>query len=472
MNFQVHILSDVMENANLTERSSKRVNEMQQVSSRLSKELREISKEEERQRLLNALSESETRNTELEVALAKLAREQDRMALFERERVLKRAQVAQATAALVYEANWARNRMGSEMRQTKLRAMVFNDPIPPPVSAPQFSVPEIVSAPSIPRLSTSAALKQSGVKSRRSSTGQSVATTVKADAGQLNVPQTIPAPNTLPPQISQPLSPSRPEESSSISPTVPDEPGITELVTSAAANVYGTLMSSYNSYTNTSPVSNQARNFPAETAIPTVLQDSAYVEEKRPSVKSKIASTPPLPDQRKQGPSMKFGPKVGELLPPRSPEDTSLKVRTIRNSTKGEWTNPQLLTEAEVTITMLLQERDEILWNNKSLLGKVFGVPLGTDMASSSVKPEWIELEEFWIQKAAKLSSSERGKKQEKIPIDSLIAEKAGVSANVLTDDKIEEEKVPEEKSPPVAAAPPEPGGEAPKKKKNGCVIM
>jgi hypothetical protein len=161
---------------------------------------------------------------------------------------------------------------------------------------------------------------------------------------------------------------------------------------------------------------------------------------------------------------MKFGPKVSELLPPRSPEDTSLKVRTIRNSIKGEWTNPQLLTEAEVTITMLIQERDEILWNNKSLLSKVFGVPLGTDMASSSVTPEWIELEEFWIQKAAKLSSPESAKKQDKISVESLIAQKAGVSAKVLTDEKIEEERFPEEKSPAATAAP--------KKKKNGCVIM
>ena len=64
-------------------------------------------------------------------------------------------------------------------------------------------------------------------------------------------------------------------------------------------------------------------------------------------------------------------------------------------------------------------------------------------------------------------------KRPEKVPIDSLIAENAGIDKTVLeagpevgTGEKTQE-------NPPQQPAPPpvEPGG-LPKKKKNGCVIM
>ena len=464
-----------MENANMTARSSQRLNEMKDVSSRLQKELREISKEEERQKLLDALSDSQTKNAELEKALAELAREQDRIALFERERVLKRAQVAQATAALVYEANWARNRMESEMRQAKLRAMVFNDPLPPPIQPGPATISEIISAPSVAPPMLKSGMKESAGDSRRSSNTQSVGSTVKTTVETpVGLPPTVDVRRNPPPAvITTPAVPVvHQDESFSLSPTIPDEPGITDLVSSAAVNVFSTLMSSYNEYTATAPTNS---NIPVPDSVvnPVNQITNTSNDKQRPVVKSRIASTPPLPDQRTTQSSVKFGPKVSSYLPPRSPEDTSLKVRAIRNSSKGEWTNPQLLTEAEVTMTMLMQERDELFWTNKLLLEKIFGLPDGTHMPPVNPKFEWIELEEFWIQKAAKLGPSDTAKKHEKISIDSLIAEKAGVDSKVLTDggdvgaEKNEVEKPPE---PVPVAQPAEPGG--PKKKKNGCVIM
>ena len=97
----------------------------QGVTDRLAVERQEVEREMDRQQLLDELSSSRQENNKLEVALAKLAREQDRIALVERERVLKRAQIAQATAILVQEANWAKNRMESEMRMAKQRALMF-----------------------------------------------------------------------------------------------------------------------------------------------------------------------------------------------------------------------------------------------------------------------------------------------------------------------------------------------------------
>jgi hypothetical protein len=456
---------DVMDNAPLRERSSRRIGELEEVSTRLSKELMEIRKEEERQTLLNALSDSETRNTELEIALAKLAREQDRVALFERERVFKRAQVAQATAALVYEANWARNRMESEMRQAKLRAMVFNESEPIPPAFPSPSIPEVLTAPPVAGSSPTAILRQAAKDSRRSSTGhQSVATTVKLDGVNKTPPLPFPSnhprsPTNIPPghDFSQPYFP----QDSSASPTIPDEPGITELVSSAAANVFGTLMNSYTAITS------PGRARLDSGSVPLILSVDSPSEEKRQV--PKIASTPPLPDQKSLGKTSRYGPKVAAYLPPRSPDDSnSLKVlRCIRNSTKGEWTNPQLLTEAQVTMTMQSQERDEMLWTNKSLIENVFGVPNASHMVRSVVvKPEWVELEEVWIQKAAKI----RNENKQIVGVDSLIAEKAGVDRKLLLGEIEEKERVGE--ATPIAVAPEPPDQSTIKKKKKGCVVM
>jgi hypothetical protein len=468
-----------MDNAPLTDRSSRRIGELTEVSSRLKKELMEIAKEEERQTLLNALSESQTRNTDLEIALAKLAREQDRVALFERERVLKRAQVAQATAALVYEANWARNRMESEMRQAKLRAMVFNNSDSSPPSLPGPSIPEILTAVPVVGSSPTALLKKVSQDSRRSSTGQSVATTVKLDernkTPQLPFPPVRPqSPGPNPPALDvsqqEVFQQVIPKDTSSISPTIPDEPGITELVSSAAANVFGTIMNSYTSMTSPSATRSESISLPLTTAP--LDSHTRPSDEKRRQI-PKIASTPPLPDQQQVGRPSRFGPKVGAYLPPQSSETNTLKVvRTIRNSTKGEWTNPQLLTEAEVTMTMQSQARDELLWTNKSLIMNVFGVP-NSMQRSVDVKPEWIELEELWIQKAAKIGPGDKTKQI--VGVDSLIAEKTGVDRKVLVGESEVGEMKSDEDVKPTPVAPTTEAGEEPtttKKKKNGCVIM
>lgn len=468
-----------MDNAPLTDRGTRRIGELTEVSSRLKKELMEIAKEEERQTLLNALSESQTRNTDLEIALAKLAREQDQIALFERERVLKRAQVAQATAALVYEANWARNRMESEMRQAKLRAMVFNNSDSSPPSLPGPSIPEILTAVPVVGTSPTALLKKVSQDSRRSSTGQSVATTVKLDESNKSphlpfppVRPQSPGPNPPALEVSQQevFQQVIPKDTSSISPTIPDEPGITELVSSAAANVFGTIMNSYTSMTSPSATRSESMSLPFTTAP--LDSHTRPADEKRRQI-PKIASTPPLPDQQQVGKLSRFGPKVGAYLPPQSPETNTLKlVRTIRNSTKGEWTNPQLLTEAEVTMTMQSQERDELLWTNKSLIMNVFGVP-NSMQRSVEVKSEWIELEELWIQKAAKIGPGDKTKQI--VGVDSLIAEKTGVDRKVLVGESEVEEKEPDGDVKPTSVALVAEAGEQPtttKKKKDGCVIM
>lgn len=118
-------------NFNNSESASENRDRWKDLRECLSKEREEIESELERQRLLDQLSASRSRNHELETALAQLAREQDRLSLIERERVLKRAQIAQATSVLVQEANWAKNRMEAEMKLAKQRAMMFPETVAP-----------------------------------------------------------------------------------------------------------------------------------------------------------------------------------------------------------------------------------------------------------------------------------------------------------------------------------------------------
>jgi hypothetical protein len=243
--------------------------------------------------------------------------------------------------------------------------------------------------------------------------------------------------------------------------------------------VFGSFMESYTAYKNQADVTPRKSTLPLPATQAFVPSEGAKpAGNSSLSPKSRIASTPPLPDQQRVFAGRLGGPKVGSLLPPRSPsEDTSLKVRKIQNSSKGEWTNPQLLTEAEVTMTITTQERDEMLWSKKSLLSSVHGLPndKSNDMCGSpTISSAWIELEELWIQRAVgKVDLLQGTNRPEKVPIDSLIAENAGIDKTVLeagpevgTGEKTQE-------SPPQQPAPPpvEPGG-PPKKKKNGCVIM
>ena len=128
-------------------------------------------------------------------------------------------------------------------------------------------------------------------------------------------------------------------------------------------------------------------------------------------------------------------------------------------------------------MTMTTQERDEMLWSKKSLLSSIHGLPndKSNDMGGSpTISSAWIELEELWVQRAVgKVDLLQGIKRPEKVPIDSLIAENAGIDKTVL---EAGPEVGPGEKTqenPPQQPAPPpvEPGG-PPKKKKNGCVIM
>jgi hypothetical protein len=310
-----------------------------EMSSRLEHELKELAKEEERQKLLDALSESNSRNTELEIALAKLARDQDRIAILERERILKRAQVAQATAAIVHEANWARTRMESEMRQTKLRAMVFPEPVP---LSPQHIFPEaITTAP--PVMSSSAIIREAKEKQTSSRHDQPShisppsiehpSTSFHGESVSSSKQSEIPVENSP----REPPTQIQPQPSTLPAPVVNPQQDISDIVSAAATSVLDNLTSYVRASfptENSNQVGEKVSYLPDE---PKEKPVSPHIIEFAPTIQPNVPATmPPLPAQE---------PRIQRQLLKSPPIASTPKasLKTIPDSSsKGLWTNSQL----------------------------------------------------------------------------------------------------------------------------------
>ena len=339
------------------------------VSDRISNEREELNREAERQRLLDDLSFASQRNRELETAVAKLAREQDRLVLVERERIFKRAQAAQATAALVHEATWAKNRMENEMRLAKQRAALFPETvIPGSLGAASSAGTSNVSRPV--RVSLPPAVRE-----------------MASQASQKNIP-----------------APEKEE--------IPEEDaGVASMV----ANVYTSAMGAFFSNpikdvilkasARSTPLRTPAEPTPNIPVAPTANSVEPFVVPAAPVV----AADPPIPRASTEVPTiiptliatLPTIPKVGSILPAKqTPKEVR---RTVNRAGKGEWTSQELLDEAQLRMASAVSEQVEFLQSQREIMVLLFGLPKETRPGPvPTLDPGWLEMEAAWIEAVSK----------------------------------------------------------------------
>jgi hypothetical protein len=420
-----------------------------QYADKLRMELQEINREDDRQKLLDELSTSQTRNLELERALAALAREKERVCLIERERVLRRAQVAQATAQIVYEANWARSRMESEMKQAKMRAMIFNDEPPMP--------PEAVAVASMPSMSSNLP----SVSSIQESQPPTVASSEPTQAG--------PAPP--------------PRDSLSADLTLP-APTAVEVVANAAESIFGGILDTYygsdkpqneRAILSTAPTRDQMADMGAQvlsTGEPGVVSDKATTPSLLGPTTPVVASTTPLvapspqpavtASTRPTTTVIRINPNPNPK-PPTVIDSSAPAVRSTRKiiptTQKGQWTVPELQVDAEVSASSILRE-------DTCLRPELFGLPGRENVPELVMDPVWADLQAEWLETVA--PQPVRAKSPTRPPKDlteSLINDNLGIepAEEVKEPQPVE---APEEGSRTPIETPP------PSKDKKKCVIM
>lgn len=430
---------------------------------RLRLQLQELDTEMERQKLLDELSSSQTRNIELERALAAVARDKERISILERERILRRAQVAQATSQMVYEANWARVRMESEMKQAKLRAMVFTDPVVPPEASAIGSMPPRVPIASsyiggtkvidglksdIILTSNITGIASASNMNMQANTADTTSIASTSTLPQIVVPEVRPT-KDIPPEI--------PRGSNEIEPTE----GITDMVANAAESMFGNILDQYYGKERgviTQPVEriSQKQLSSPETAVP-----------------KETAPLPP-PIQALPAPSSTPPSVLGKIMIPAGPpklDENPGPGRTqkkIPATQKGQWTVTELQVNAEVLASSCLHEKEELLGKNPALLAELFGLPKRDFVPETRIDPVWIDLQNEWLKQVAP-AALVQDKPIRKNSTEALINEKLGITEQDLNSKKIE----PETKPPPDQTIPNDvdlPPQRTDSKKK--CVIM
>lgn len=404
-----------------------------EVSDRIHKEKVELEREVERQRLLDELSQSKSRNLELETSLARLAREQDRLALAERERVLKRAQVAQATALLVQEANWAKSRMENEMSMARQRLRFFQDG----GSLPRGGVSTIAPAPYVPTRPPSLYPANGLANENRNAIGLTppqppASATGPVASGAAIAQETAPTVGG-PAEVNGRRSS---ESNSSIADQVQDSVnqaasdvlGATVAVSDVLTSTYAGVMSSFlNVIQPASHPPDETRatvkkvEASASSTVPKGLPES--VVSKAPSP-AQIKTPPqiqepndpvseskktPIPNQKPSVASSLGPPKVASVVNPifpgRSTASASDSNKVVQKRIKGEWTNPDLHAQAGVVLEELIRERGGTIQKKPTVMERLFAVPQkpkGTmgSKTSASILPDWVKAADDWVSTA------------------------------------------------------------------------
>ena len=430
-----------------------------EVSDRLQLEKRELEREMDRQRMLDDLQASRTRNYELEAALAKLARDQDRLVLAERERILKRAQVAQATALMVQEANWAKNRMENEIRMSKERLRLFPEPgilelgskFKPgrqPSLFPASTAPTIIEAlverPSQPLLSE-----------------ERIATS------ELTPVISVPAVGDLVSSIADQVS----EATASVTNTTAKigdafSSGYTGMISTFAAAVQsvqdGTIaiMTDLPTSTNEPPdPSPQPQVSPPVVAAPSPAPIVEPIKNLIPA-----ASTGSLfPPQRTAA-----QPASTVNFPGRPDIKREAPTRVIQQRTKGQWTDSNLQTQATIILEQLIHERDLTIQNNPKVMERMYGIPtkvMVSDSKKVAIQREWLTVADAWLQSISEGKSASKLVKG-KSKIDSVIADLANDEPPV---EHVRESEPPED---PVVTSSAAPRTKDDEDKKKKCIIM
>lgn len=319
------------------------------VYDRVVNERRELDNEIERQRLLDELADSRTKNTQLEHALAKLAREQDRIALMERERVLKRAQVAQATAYLVHEANWAKQRMEAEMKVAKQRALILD----PPKTEYQQTGPSLKSV----------------------SMGGAPITFA-------NIPYEV-ADSTRPPEAKYETEPSQASKDHAEAAADDDA-----LVIPDIASIGTALSSSYAGVMSSFFGTDQLPGFAPTPAMSSVAQPSEMSQPKAVVAPKKKK----VPSAR----SAAVAPSASALA---ESESVTARKRLVKGGFNGEWKNPALQDQASEIISNSTRQREKELQAKPVMMGQMFGLPIGKEDSTPVVqtKQEWVAMADDWL---------------------------------------------------------------------------
>ena len=418
-----------------------------EIQESLEREIEEVESELNRQRLLDELSASRTRNLELETALAKLAREQDRLALFERERILKRAQIAQATAVLVQEANWAKNRMEAEMRMAKQRAMMFPET---EVSASFSGVRPGTGSFNIPPAKAPAVPPWEG-----SVTAPPPEPTVPADNKRLKsspsmaaeipsierTPQSLPEISSTPPLVIESPAPAQVavETSvieSSIKDTVAEIQASSE-VSEVISNAYTNVMTSIFGKTDGDPIIAPVVNVetPTDTveSVKETLPSSSFPKPFPPPT-----SSLPIPQALSANPEEKpqdVAKTASVVMPTRTQLRMNEPKKVLRTVAKGEWTNPELQSQASSVLSQLIGERDIIILSKEFLMASMFGLPLkeSSELEPAETHVEWKKIAEEWAKapSGGNASDQKNSKPSKATKIDPAIAILAGVDPDL-----------------------------------------
>ena len=417
-----------------------------EVSDRIQLEKRELERELDRQRILDELSASRTRNYELEAALAKLARDQDRLVLVERERALKRAQIAQATALLVQEANWAKNRMENEMRLSRERLRMF----PEPAATAPGGLFKPARQPSLFPASTVPTIIEPPPENQSSSTS---------------------APNKLSASgVSQPIVPIEPvrafaedvvssitdQVSEATASVVDTRAKINDAITSGYTGVMSSLMAAVQSVQE--EVVSATDDLGSKNPQTTITENPPIREPPKvptpQEVEKPSISAPPITVAPKPTGSLLSLPKATTAadsavdFPGRKVIKREAPAKTIQQRTKGAWTDSNLQTQATIILEQLIHERDLSFQNNSSLMEQMYAIPpkmiFLKEASGVRMQREWLDAADAWLES---LEPKPKKTGKGKLRIDPAIASLTGVD--------------PEDMEEPVEALPPKPS-EAP----------
>ena len=498
----------------------------QEVADKLAVEKAELDREMERQRMLDELSITKTRNYELEAALAKLAREQDRVALAERERILKRAQIAQATAVLVQEAQWAKARMEAEMRSAKQRAMVFPDTDVLPKARPTITsrVPAVEPAdsPPIPADLPPRIVVQPAPAAEPASTERDTARSVRVP----DVPAKVERVATMEPSalvVDAPPQIPTAEALSTITASVSETSGA---VLASAGALGGMIGSAFGNVTNYFGESTQAEKPKLEEpkvsrapkSQPSIVLDKLpesqaatdKVSVSRGSEKARketppesrgseapstpqtvekeelVKSDPPrekpskealgLVDANRASELESIAPKPSSVFPSRQVPKEQEPKKAIQQRARGTWTNMELHAEAGRVLEQLIKERDSAMQKKPQLLERLFAIPERTSKAvEQPMQPDWIKIADAWAKTVSVVPEARQGGKNR---IDPVIASMAGVDPNISPETKkqptaeVTNPAAGAQTPPPESAPATAPDDTKADDKKKKCVIM
>jgi chemotaxis protein CheY-P-specific phosphatase CheC len=455
-----------------------------EVADRLHREKAELEREIERQRLLDELASSKSRNLELESALAKLARDQDRLALAERERTLKRAQIAQATAFMVHEANWAKTRMQNELKLTRERLQVF----PEPLDYDRLSWRGVVSEPSRNATNTVADPKTASTPIVPQPS-QTVPKTINSDPH-------IQAPSTLltVPDVSLDTITDTAQSAANmvtdLGSTVADQ--VRDSMSNAAGNVTEAtnmvseaISSTYNGmFSAVLGAVKPLTETPAENPLPEPNQaEVAKPPSDKPVEPPQHPSYSSTPQESVKEPSKLPTASVTTIFPDRTLVVKPETKKVILKRNKGEWASLELHAQASSVSAKLVSERDNVFLKNPDLMHRLYGITVKPSVVTESdvpTPPEWVQIADEWARSVS--TPPKPVAEKPKTKIDPVIASATGADPNLPPSKSVastppDVRSITSKAEASMQPAPPPPvvndtSQEAGKKKKKNCVIM